>query len=387
MTDFAPSELSDLSDLPTPALLLDRGRMRANLSRLARRISALGCTLRPHTKTHKSRDVLADVQAISNNHGIAVSTLREARYFFEGGQSDVLYAVGMTPSKVAEAAALIRAGCDLKVITDNAAMVELLAQGARTQAVDLPVLIELDVDGHRSGVCPTSDTLLDVARAIADAEHLTLAGVMTHAGGSYDCRSLDALKVHAETERALTVEAADRIRAAGLDCPIVSIGSTPTASVVDDLTGVTEVRSGVYTFFDLFQAGLGVADMDDIAISVLTTVIGHQAQKGWVIVDGGWMALSRDRGTASQAVDQGYGVLCTLDGAPLGDVILGGANQEHGIIQARAGGQALDVTRFPVGSKWRVLPNHACATAAQYDRYHIVGDGRVTARWTRINGW
>ena len=167
MTDCVPPELSDLSDLPTPALLLDRGRMRANLSRLARRISALGCTLRPHTKTHKSRDVLADVQAISNNHGIAVSTLREARYFFEGGQSDVLYAVGMTPSKVAEAAALIRAGSDLKVITDNAAMVELLAQGARTQDVDLPVLIELDVDGHRSGVCPTSDILLDVARAIA----------------------------------------------------------------------------------------------------------------------------------------------------------------------------------------------------------------------------
>ena len=384
MTDFIRTELAELQ---TPSLLLDRGRMQSNLSRMAERISSLGCTLRPHTKTHKSRDVLRDVQALSGNGGVTVSTLREARYFFDSGQKDVLYAVGMTPSKVADAAALIHAGCDLKVITDNAAMVALLAQGAQAQSITLPVLIELDVDGHRSGVCPKSDTLLDVARAIAEAEHLELAGVMTHAGGSYDSRSIDEVKGHARNECALSVEAAERIRAAGLDCPIVSIGSTPTAAVVDDLTGVTEVRPGVYTFFDLFQAGLGVAEIDDIAISVLTTVIGHQAERGWVIVDAGWMALSRDRGTASQSIDQGYGVICTLDGAPLGDVILGGANQEHGIIQARAGGQALDVTRFPVGSKWRVLPNHACATAAQYNCYHVVGDGEVTARWERINGW
>ena len=377
----------ELDALQTPTLLLARDRMRANIERMARRMSSLGCVLRPHTKTHKSIDVLRDVEALSALGGVTVSTLHEARYFFDYGQKDILYAVGMTPSKVSDAAALINDGCVLKVITDNAAMVELLAREAQREAVALPLLIELDVDGHRSGVNPDGTELLEVAYAIDDAEYLRLTGVMTHAGGSYNCRSFDGVKAHARQERDRAVSAAERIRAAGLECPVVSIGSTPTACVIDGLAGVTEMRPGVYTFFDLFQAGLGVASIDDIAISVLTTVIGHQKEKGWVIVDGGWMAMSRDRGTASQEMDQGYGLVCALDGEPLIDVIMGGANQEHGIIRAREGEAPLDITRFPVGSKWRVLPNHACATAAQYKEYSVIESGRVIAQWPRINGW
>ncbi len=121
----------------------------------------------------------------------------------------------------------------------------------------------------------------------------------------------------------------------------------------------------MYVFFDLVMAGLGVCVPDDIALSVLTTVIGHQREKGWTIVDAGWMALSRDRGTSSQAVDQGYGLVCDVGGRVLADFIVSGANQEHGIISHRSGDAArmLDV---PVGTLLRILPNHACATAAQH---------------------
>jgi D-serine deaminase-like pyridoxal phosphate-dependent protein len=140
-------------------------------------------------------------------------------------------------------------------------------------------------------------------------------------------------------------------------------------------------------FFDLVMAGLNVCTFDDIAVSVMTTVIGHQPEKNWIITDAGWMAMSRDRGTASQKVDQGYGVVCNLDGAPLEDLIVTSTNQEHGIIGRRNGGM-LDVTQYPVGTLLRVLPNHACATAAQHDRYHVVeGDVRVEAVWPRFSGW
>jgi D-serine deaminase-like pyridoxal phosphate-dependent protein len=146
------------------------------------------------------------------------------------------------------------------------------------------------------------------------------------------------------------------------------------------------VRVGVYVFHDLVMAGLGVCALDDIALSVLGSVIGHQRDKGWVITDAGWMALSRDRGTANQAVDQGYGVVCDASGAPIEDLIVADANQEHGII-ARRGGGPLDGSRFPVGSLVRILPNHACATAAQHAEYKVLRKSRPMEIWERFGGW
>jgi D-serine deaminase-like pyridoxal phosphate-dependent protein len=191
----------------------------------------------------------------------------------------------------------------------------------------------------------------------------------------------------AERERAAVVRCADALRGAGLPCPVVSVGSSPTATYAESFAGVTEVRAGVYMFLDLFMAGLGVCKVDDIALSVLCSVIGHQPEKGWIITDAGWMALSRDRGTASQTIDQGYGVVCDVNGKPLDGLIVASANQEHGIIAARDGA-ALDGARFPLGTLLRILPNHACATAAQHDAYHVVGAAsQVEARWPRFSGW
>jgi D-serine deaminase-like pyridoxal phosphate-dependent protein len=90
---------------------------------------------------------------------------------------------------------------------------------------------------------------------------------------------------------------------------------------------VTEVRAGVYAVFDLVMANVGVCAPQDVALSVLTTVIGHQAEKGWTIVDAGWMAMSRDRGTQRQKVDYGYGAVCDAGGNVTQG--LAGANQEH----------------------------------------------------------
>ena len=153
------------------------------------------------------------------------------------------------------------------------------------------------------------------------------------------------------------------------------------------MDGVTEVRAGVYMFFDLVMAGIGVCKLEDIALSVLTSVIGHQSDRNWIITDAGWMALSRDRGTATQRVDQGYGVVCDLAGRPIDDLIVVATNQEHGIVSSRSGG-AMELERFPVGTLLRILPNHACATAAQHDRYHVIaGEPVVETTWPRFSGW
>ncbi|MEM9233744.1 MAG: alanine racemase [Pseudomonadota bacterium] len=379
--------MDKIESLNTPTLLLDRERMHRNLRRMSTHIASLGGKLRPHVKTHKSRQVLQDVMVIGGVSGITVSTLHEAEYFFAAGHRDILYAVIITPDKIARVADLMGQGAQLTVITDSAGMARAAGDRAAELGMTIPVLIELDVDGHRSGVAPDGEELLDVARAVQETDGFALQGVMTHAGGSYGSASLEAIRACAQQERAKSVAAAQRLRKAGFPCDTVSIGSTPTALMTEDLTGVTEIRPGVYTFLDLFQVGLGLAPPEDIVLSVLATVIGHQPDKGWAIVDAGWMAMSRDRGTASQDIDQGYGMVCDLAGKPLPGVIMGDANQEHGILMTRRGQPPLDIARFPLNSRVRILPNHACATASQYNSYQVLEGGTITDEWERTNGW
>ncbi len=373
-----------LDDLSTPALVLDQGRMDRNIARLRGRLDALGVGFRPHVKTCKSLDVARRLMPTPRGP-ITVSTLKEAEQFFAGGVTDILYAVGIEPGKLAHVADLRARGCDLTVILDGVEAARDLSAFCAERRRGIPALVEIDSDGHRGGVKPEGPALLDVAAALTTGA--SCRGVMTHAGASYDCRSVDAIAAMAEQERAAVARAAGRLRAAGHQAPIVSVGSTPTATFARRLAGVTEVRAGVFVFQDLVMAGLGVCSADDIALSVLVSVIGQQREKGWLVTDGGWMAVSRDRGTAGQAVDQGYGTVLDADGRSLDGLVMHGANQEHGLVSRRDGGP-IDWERFRVGTRLRILPNHACATAAQHAEYHVVdGSREVLAHWARFGGW
>jgi D-serine deaminase-like pyridoxal phosphate-dependent protein len=369
-------------DIPTPSLTLDLPRLERNAAAMREKVRQLGVTLRPHVKTSKSIDVLR-VLTGGDAIPITVSTLAEAHYFFEHGVTDILYAVGIAPAKLPEIAALIRAGCCLKIILDTPEAAAAVAAFSDANDLPIPTLIEIDTDGHRAGVAADDPLLIEIGRALGGNR----AGVMTHAGASYDCRSDDETVAMAEQERSLTVEAAERLRAAGLACEIVSVGSTPTVHFGRNLDGVTEARAGVYAFGDLVQAELGTCAIDDIAIGVIASVIGHNRHHGRVLIDAGFLALSRDRGTAGMPLDWGYGAVCdAATGELLDDVFVSSTNQEHGIITSRSG--EIDFDRFPIGSRVKILPNHACATAAAYGRYFVTdGSERVAATWDRVNGW
>ncbi|KQI72993.1 alanine racemase [Loktanella sp. 5RATIMAR09] len=377
---------SRLMTLSTPCLLVDEGRMVRNIARLQDRADTLGVTLRPHLKTTKSveaaRYVLAD-----GDGPATVSTLAEAEAFTAAGINDILYGVGISPDKLNRVLALHRAGCKLTVLLDCVQQAEAVAAASRASGIAIPAMIEIDSDGHRSGLTAEDPALITVGRILHDGG-ADLRGVLCHAGGSYGSVGRAAHTKLAEEERLAVVAAADALRTAGLPCPVVSVGSSPTAHAAADLTGVTELRAGVYVFFDLFQTGIEVCDIDDIALSVLTTVIGHQSARGWTICDAGWMAMSRDRGTAAQAVDQGYGVVCDEAGQVIPGLIMIQANQEHGVIARRPDFEG-DVPEFPVGTRLRILPNHACATAAQHQRYHVIPEqaDAPLKTWARFGGW
>ncbi|HTI01957.1 MAG TPA: alanine racemase [Acidisoma sp.] len=359
--------------------------MRRNIMRLRAHLEPLGVEIRPHLKTVKS--VEAARRVLKDGIGPAtVSTLKEAEVFGAAGVKDILYAVGISPDKLERVLSLRAMGCDLTVVLDSIVQAEAVATASRLSGEPIPALIEIDSDGHRSGLAANDPKLVQIGEILAKGARLR--GVITHAGESYAAVGAEAQAAFAEQERSAVVAAAETLRRAGLPCPVVSLGSTPTAHAARNLDGVTEVRAGVYVFFDLFMAGIEVCTQDDIALSVLTTVIGHQKERGWIIVDAGWMAMSRDRGTANQAIDQGFGVVCDGQRRPLKDLIVVTANQEHGVVAVRPGSET-PLPDLPIGTKLHILPNHACATAAQFDGYHVLSanESNDLAYWPRFRGW
>jgi D-serine deaminase-like pyridoxal phosphate-dependent protein len=364
----------NLADLPTPCLVLDRSVLTRNIEVMASTLSRLGVPLRPHMKTAKCIEV-ARLATAGQPGGITVSTLAEAQYFVSHGITDILYAVGVTPQKLAAVCKLNEAGSHIIVITDDPAMATLIAAQTRPPRA----LIEIDSGEERGGVSPDSISLFDLAARLGPA----LAGVMTHAGHSYGARGVPAIARIAEAERGTVTRAAARLRAAGHTIDIVSAGSSPTARHAENLDGLTEIRAGVYMFGDLFQAEIATHSADAIAVTVLTSVIGRRP--GRLLVDAGGLALSKDRSTEATPHDYGFGLALDLDGKRgLGHAVVRKAYQEHGVIE-------LDATcpvDMPIGAKLRIAPNHTCMTAAAHDRYFVVdGKRKVVAEWRRVNGW
>jgi D-serine deaminase-like pyridoxal phosphate-dependent protein len=341
---------------------------------MARWLAPHGVPLRPHLKTAKSIDV-ARLATAGQPGGITVSTLAEAEYFTGHSIRDVLYAVGITPEKLDRVAKLNAAGAAVIVLTDDLDTADLIA--AREQPPR--TLIEIDTGEGRGGITADDRRLLEIAARLGPC----LAGVMTHAGHSYAARDLDGIVRIAEAERAGVVRAAQRLREAGYPAPIVSMGSSPTVRHARHFEGVTELRAGVYMFGDLFQAGIGTHDIDAIALTVLTSVIGRRP--GRLLVDAGGLALSKDRSTADGPQDYGFGLVLDLAGKRShGEAVVRRAYQEHGVVEADPA-HPIDL---PIGAKLRIAPNHACMTAAAHDRYFVVdGTDEIVAVWPRVNGW
>jgi len=376
-------------DLPTPGLVLDRSKLSRNI-RLMRDVAQRhGVALRPHMKTAKSIEV-ARLALDGQPGGVAVSTLKEAEYFARHGIRDIQYAVSIVPDKLERVAAIQRLGARVTLITDSAEVARAI--GAKSAELDevFHVQIEIDCGEGRSGLFADNGALLEIARILDQAGQCAFAGVMTHAGHSYQCRSIAEIEAVAETERSAAVLAADRVRGIGIACPAVSVGSTPTALHARSLGGVTEARAGVYMLGDMFQAQIGSCRVDDLALSVITEVTSHRAQLGRLVVDAGALALSKDRSTANVANDVGFGLVADAEGRPMQpQLTVERVYQEHGQIPL-PGARMFD--RLPIGTRLRIYPNHVCMTAAMYDQYYLVdsanGDGReIIGTWSRVNGW
>lgn len=373
------------SQLDTPFLFIDKQKLLQNLQRLRTKIDDLGSTLRPHFKTIRAIEAAKYVLP-NKTSPVTVSTLKEAESLALEGYSNFLYAVGIAEAKFERVLTLIQKGCQIDIILDSVEQAQSLNTFCFDNQCNISALIEIDCDGHRGGIQATDPLLIEIANLLHKG-HAKFLGVLTHAGESYHCFEQADLTAAAANEVDQILQASALLTANDIPCEVTSIGSTPTAHSYQNLEGVTEVRAGVYSFFDLVMAGIGVCGTNDIAVSAVATVIGHNREKGWLFIDAGWMALSSDRGTSDQPKDCGYGLIADINGNCIDDLFVETVNQEHGIIK-RASGSQIDFEQFPIGSRLHILPNHACAITAMHDYYHVFDNETASYEtWTRIKGW
>jgi D-serine deaminase-like pyridoxal phosphate-dependent protein len=378
--------MTTLAELETPCLLLDRDRLLRNAEAMLERCRALGVALRPHVKTPKSLEI-ARITHGGQVGPITVSTLREAEYFAMHGFRDILYAVAIVPAKLPRVAAIQReTGATVRVVLDSVAVAKgVAAFASRTDGLCLEVLIEIDCGEHRSGIAPEDPDLLAIADILSGAPGVVFAGVMTHAGHSYATDDITKIRGVAAHERDTAVDVARTLRDSGHPVPIVSVGSTPTILHADHLDGVTEGRCGVYALWDLAQASRHICALDDIAATVLSTVIGHNRANASLILDAGALALSKDIGANAFMPEAGYGLVCDAATAkPLSPLSVQQVHQEHGTVNVP---DPSWFERLPIGAQVRIMPNHTCMTCAAYDAYHVLDGDRVIETWGRVNGW
>jgi len=379
---------TSFDSLQTPCLILHQSRFDANVTRLYEKCKVHKTAIRPHLKTAKSVALAKRMQRAPMT-GITVSTLHEAEYFYNAGFNDILYAVTIAPNKIERAVTLATKCPSLILLIDNVTVFKIFdrfVQGIKAEhQFNIRLMIEIDVDGHRAGLLPNEEELLALAQSIVESRNFTFCGLMTHAGESYTCQTPVDLQQHAKQEVERMQEAKRFLQQHDIKCPVLSIGSTPTANAYENLDEIDEIRAGVFVFYDLVMTNIGVCTIDDIALGVLSTVISHKKSHNRVIIDAGGLALSKDRGTASQKADFGYGLLIdALTWIPIGQLVVNQANQEHGVVYLQNTEQ---FSNLPVGAKVIVLPNHACMTAAAHSEYHVFEDGRIIDTISRINGW
>jgi D-serine deaminase-like pyridoxal phosphate-dependent protein len=375
--------MKTLAECATPALVLDRDKLQINAKRMLDQCHRRGTRLRPHMKTLKS--IEAARYCIDPQHGgIAVSTLREAEYFAALGITDIQLAVCLPPDKLLRAVRV--PSRKFSFFVDSIATARALAALAASDR-HWNIWIEIDCGEHRTGVAPDDPLLLEIAHCLSSVRNLSIEGVATHAGQAYAVHEPAAHARIAEVERAVLLEARQRLLRGGCDVRGASAGSTPTAAHGENFDGLTELRAGVYMVGDLFQAAIGTVPMADVALSVLATVISHNRRSNQIVIDAGGLALSKDRSTAElRDGDGGYGIVADIEGQlSFGRMSVRDVHQEHGEIRSAT---PLPFERLPVGSRVRIFPNHACMTAAMYDSYWVVAGGAgVVDRWSRVNGW
>ena len=361
-----------ISDLRTPAVLVDEKRVDRNLARMQTAASARGLRLRPHAKTHKSPD-MARRQIARGAIGICCAKIGEAEVFASAGIGDIRIPYPINPVNADRVLALLDR-THLSFIVDDLDVARGWSEAIRSAGRHVDVLVKVDVGFHRCGIDPESDGAADFVGSVARLPGLKLCGLLSHAGHAYGAGSESEVCAIATAEARTLTSLAERVRQLGVAVDEISVGATPTARFSANLAGITELRPGNYVYFDRMQVALGSATWDDCALTVLARVVSRPAPDR-VILDCGSKTLTTD--LVRGGTQPGYGVVLeALDRAvPDESLIIERLSEEHATVRVREGR-----SRLVPGDLVRVIPNHSCVVSNLMDSVWFVRDGIVAGQ-------
>jgi D-serine deaminase-like pyridoxal phosphate-dependent protein len=363
----APFDLAEVED--TPDVVVDLGRLEANIARAAALTAAHGLDLRPHVKTHKMLQV-ASRQIDAGAVGIQVAKLAEAEVFARAGVANIFVGYPLVgPRKIARLIELLEeTNATISLATDSFEVALPLAAAAAAAGRTLPLLIEVDTGLRRLGVLPGEPTIA-LAKRIAGVDGVELVGLFTHEGHVYtQADSIEEKREMTQLACAEIVETAEAIRAAGIPLSTVSVGSSGTFRFAVECPGITEARPGTYVFNDLSQLIQGSATTADIAAFVVATVVGRP-EATRAVIDAGSKVLTSDRLIASDPRNT-HGEVVGRPGAYVTRL-----SEEHGLLELPPG------TDIRIGDRIAIVPNHICPVINLTDSVAVVSEGVLTERW------
>ncbi|HET6979370.1 MAG TPA: alanine racemase [Pyrinomonadaceae bacterium] len=353
-----------ISELETPAVVVDLDVMERNLSHVADYCRTNKLLLRPHTKTHKIPE-LAKRQIASGATGITVAKIGEAEVMLDAGIDDILIAYPIVGKEKTERLARLAERAKVRVSIDSEEAAREISAAASKQGTTIGMLVEMDVGFHRCGFSDEND-LVALAQKISELPAVEFKGLMFfpgHFGVTPEERVALRAQVNEFLER--TIAAFD---AAGVPVAVVSGGSTPTAYEGGSFFGVNEVRPGTYIFNDRNTVAISAASLSDCALSVLVTVVST-AVPGHAIVDGGSKTFSYDRFQGGDG--SGYGIVKEDPAAAVARF-----SEEHGHLNIEQSERI-----YRVGDRLSIIPNHVCTTVNMHDEIYGVRGEQVEEVW------
>ncbi len=373
---MTPTDPWLLGSVATPALVVDRDVLVANLREMAAIAREHGVELLPHAKTH--RMVGAGLLQVEHGaDGLCVAKIGEAERFADAGITRLFVAYPVVGRDKAERALALHRRVDLVLGTDSVEGARSLASTFAEAGEQVRLMLAVDSGLGREGVTPESAP--EVAEEIAALDGVDLVGVYTHEGSTYGAADDDELAQRSRAVAELMVSTARRIRERGLALPHVSMGSSASARPVAAVEGVTQIRPGIYAFNDVGQIALGNATLETTAQRVVATVVSHP-DAGRACIDAGSKALGTDLVPAAAHRDgyPGHGLIVGRPGW-----VIDKLSEEHGWLRWHGDGEP---TPLPVGTRLEIVPNHACMAFASLRLAHVVSGGHQVETWDGFAG-
>lgn len=359
-----------------PTLLLDEQKCRRNIASMAEKARKHGLFFRPHFKTHQSAEIGEWFRA-EGVTGITVSSLSMAAYFAQHGWEDITVAFSCNVLEINQINALA-AKVRLGILVESLSVLQYLHE-----KLQHPVCIWIKIDSgyHRTGIEPHETDLLDGLMDFLrnNSPKLVFKGLLTHSGHSYKARSMAEIKaIHQHSIKAM-LGLWKRYNALFPNM-LLSVGDTPTCSLMEEWEGVNEMRVGNFAFYDAMQHNIGSCTEQQVAVAVACPVVAKHLKRRQIVIYGGAVHLSKDKFVLPDGSDcfgrvAQYNPQGGWHWLPLPNRVVA-LSQEHGVVEL----EPSYWEQYKEGDSLLVIPAHSCLTADLYANYQTL-DGKLISKF------